>query len=217
MKVKFSAIILAVIMIFTLSACGAGEETTLSGMIVSVEGSVLSVAEMDLNDMEEMDFGGGEMPQMPEGMENFGNIEDFDPTQLQGNLPEGAQLPEGAEMPEWGEGEMPEMPEGMTLPEGMEFPEGMEMPENGEMPDFEGVIGGEAPDFESFGADVETKEIDISDAHISLEIEDGKASGSLDDIKSGSFVTITIDGKGKATYVLVSSASFFGGMNIPSE
>lgn len=46
-----------------------------------------------------------------------------------------------------------------------------------------------------------------------LEIEGGKASGSLEDLKPGSFVTITINGKGQATYVLISAQSGFGGRN----
>lgn len=36
-------------------------------------------------------------------------------------------------------------------------------------------------------------------------------TGSMDDIKAGTFVTITVNGKGKVTNVLVSSQSFFGG------
>ena len=36
-------------------------------------------------------------------------------------------------------------------------------------------------------------------------------TGSMDDIKAGTFVTLTVNGKGKVTNVLVSSQSFFGG------
>ena len=61
----------------------------------------------------------------------------------------------------------------------------------------------------NFADDVETKDVDISGAHISVEIDGGKASGSISDVKAGSMVTITLDGKGKATNVLVSSQSFF--------
>ena len=44
-----------------------------------------------------------------------------------------------------------------------------------------------------------------------MEIEDGKATGSMDDIKTGSFLTITMNGKGEVTNVLVSSSRGFGG------
>ena len=67
--------------------------------------------------------------------------------------------------------------------------------------------------FENFASDAETKDVDIGDAHISVEIDGGKASGSMDDIKAGAFVTITINGKGEVTNVLVSSRSSFGGGN----
>ena len=43
------------------------------------------------------------------------------------------------------------------------------------------------------------------------KMDGGKESGSLDNIQPGTFVTVTVSGKGKATYVLVSSQSFFGG------
>ena len=41
--------------------------------------------------------------------------------------------------------------------------------------------------------------------------ESDKESGSMENIQPGTFVTITVNGKGKVTYVLVSSQSFFGG------
>ena len=142
------------------------------------------------------DFTKSERPQMPEGMEGFGG---FTPDEFDGTLPEGETFPQ------WGEGEMPEMPEGM------EPPEGMTMPENGEMPDFNGENGGMRPGFGNFGEDMETTDVDIANAHISVEIDGGKASGSMNDIKAGTFVTITMNGKGEATYVLVSSMEGFGG------
>ena len=54
--------------------------------------------------------------------------------------------------------------------------------------------------------DMETTEIDIANAHISVEIYGGKESGTLDSITRGSMVTITLDKKGNATYVLVTSS-----------
>ena len=77
------------------------------------------------------------------------------------------------------------------------------------MPDF-GGMGGMGSGFGNLGEDVETTQINIADAHISVEIDGGKASGSMDDIKAGTFVTVTVNGKGLATYVLVPSQSFFG-------
>ena len=67
------------------------------------------------------------------------------------------------------------------------------------------------PGFGNFDTDMETTDVDIADAHISVEIDGGKASGSMDDIKAGVTVTVTMNGKGKVTNVLVSSQSFFGG------
>ena len=191
MKRKFAAILMTLALAVSLAACGGGEETTLTGMVVSLEGTVVSLAEMGGRD-----FTDGERPQMPEGMEGF---EGFDPGAFEGTLPEGETFPrrEAGEMP--------------GMPEGMEPPEGMTMPENGEMPDFGGENGGMGPGFGGFGGDMETKTVDIGNAHISVEIDGGKESGSLEDIVPGAFVTITMNGKGEAAYVLVSSQSAFGG------
>ena len=205
MKRKWIAILMALALAVTLAACGAGKETTLTGMVVSVDGTVISLMEMDTADMGSMDFAEGQQPEMPEGMEGFQGFGNFDPEDFEGAFPEGGNFSP------WGDGEMPEgmeLPEGMTIPEGMELPEGMEIPEDGQMPGFGGMGG---MDFGNFDADVETTDVDISDAHISVQIDGGKASGSMEDIQAGTFVTITMNGKGKATNVLVSSQSFFGG------
>lgn len=199
MKKKLAAIFTALAMTISLAACGAEEETTLTGIVVSVDGTVISLVEMDISNMGNQDFTGGERPEMPEGMEGFQGFGDF-----------GEMFPEGGNFPQWGEGEMPEMPEGMAPPEGMT------MPENGEMPDF-GDMSGMGSGFGSFGEDAETKNVDIANAHISVEIEGGKATGSMDDIKVGAFVTITMNGKGEVTNVLVSSQSGFGGIRMPTN
>ena len=209
MKKKLVAIFVALVMTISLAACGAGEETTLTGMVVSVDGTVISLMEMDTGNMSGKDFAGGERPEMPEGMEDFQGFGDFNPEDFDGTLPEGETFPQGGERPQMPEGsEMLDIPEGETMPEGMELPEGMTIPENGEMPDF-GSMGGMG--FGNFDSDAETKNVDIGDAHISVEIDGGKASGSMDDIKAGTFVTITMNGKGEVTNVLVSSQSGFGG------
>ena len=196
MKRKIIAIMMTLVLAATLAACGGGEETTLTGMVVSVDGTVLTLVEMDAGSMGGRDFAEGERPEMPEGMEGFAG---FNPNEFDGTLPEGETFPQ------WGEGEMPERPDGM------EPPEGMTLPENGEMPDLGGENGGMRPGFGNFGEDMETTDVDIANAHISVEIDDGKASGSMEDLVPGAFVTITMNGKGEVTNVLVSSQSFFGG------
>ena len=184
---KHMAILMIAAVLFSLAACGAKEETTLSGIVVSVDGTVISLMEMNGN----MNFGKGERPQMPEGMEGF-NPEEFDGT-----------MPNGKNFPQWGDGEMPEIPEGMTPPEGMT------RPENGERPDFRDEDGSKRPGFGNIMENVETRDVDIADAHISVEIENGKEAGSLENIVPGTFVTITMNSKGKATYVLVASGFSF--------
>ena len=108
------------------------------------------------------------------------------------------------------------MPDDMTPPEGMTIPQDGEMPSfGGGMPNFNGGMpnfgGGMGAGFGNFSSDMETTEVEIGDAHISVEIEGGKASGSMSDLKAGTFVTITMNGKGKVTNVLIFSQSFFGG------
>ena len=186
MKKQLTLILAALLLASSMTACGKEENTTLTGMVMSVDGTVISLVEMDSSNMGGMDFSGGERPQMPEGMEGFGGFEsfegfgDFNPEDFSGSFPQ------------WGSGEMPEMPEGMEIPEGMTMP---------------GFGGGMDFDFESIVSDAETKTVDIGDAHISVEIDGGKASGSLEDIQAGTFVTITMNGKGEVTNVLVSTRS----------
>lgn len=185
-----------------MAGCGTGETSTVTGMVVAVDGTVISFVEMDMESMG--DFGGerpenGERPEMPEG---------FDPENFNGEMPEGfdpenfdGEMPEGFD-PENFNGEMPEGfdPENFNG----EMPEGFD-PENfnGEMP--EGV---EVPEMVIDTSNATS--IDLKNAHISVEIEDGKASGSMDDIQPGTFVTVTLNKKGQAENVLVSASSGFG-------
>lgn len=193
MMKKWMAMMIAFLMMFSLGACGEAEETTVTGMVIAVDGTKISLMEMDMNNLGSKDFEKGEMPEDFQGLENI-NPEDFK-----------GSMPDGEDFPKWEDGEMPDMPEGMTPPEGKE------RPEDGKMPEFFGENGGRMPGFGGFGEDVETKEMDIAKAHISVEIDGGKASGTMDDIQPGTFVTVTLNGKGEVTYVLVSSRSFFGG------
>ena len=196
---RIIAAALGLTMVLTVAACSKkteeGTTTTVTGMVTAINGSVISLVEMNGNGQM-----GGERPSRPENMEGFENFEGF----------------EGGENP-WGEGEMPSFPEG-------EMPdfEGGEMPQrptgedgefvpfgDGQMPNFE---GGEMPDMGKFEYDGEVTEIDIGSAHISVQDGDIKASGSLSDIQVGSFVTITRNEKGEVTNVLVTSTSGFGDM-----
>ena len=215
MKRKIITILMALAMTLSLAACGAGEETTLTGMVVSVDGTVISLVEMDAGTM---DFSQGEMP---EGMESFQGFGGFDPGAFDGSLPEGETFPqrgEGGMMPPEGM----DFPEGMTMPEGMEFPEDMTMPDGMDLPeDMTMPDGMDLPEDMTmpengrmpggFSEDMETKDVDVSAAHISVEIDGGKEGGSMDSVTPGSFVTITLNGKGEATYVLVSPRSGFSG------
>lgn len=190
MKRKIWAIALCITMIFTLAACAKEEEeTTISGMVVSVDGSVIQLMETSgdmTNQGNREQSGKNQRPSMP------GNMEGFDPEQFGGTMPEGMegfdpenfQRPEGETRPE---GERPTMPEGETRPQG-------------------GFSGGR---FNLEG--VETKSVDIGNAHISKQVDGVKESASLSDIQPGTMVTITLNSKGEATYVLITSTGFGGG------
>lgn len=210
---KIIAILSAMLLMLVFAACGEKEETkTLTGMVVSVDGTTISLMETDGNMGGSGNFpgmgaggnfpgmggsGSSQRPQMPEGMEGFDGFEGMDMENFPGfgNFnPEDFQdsMPEGGSFPQWGSGELPD---GMTMPEG------------GQMPNF----GDMEFDREEYLEDMETQTLDLSDAHISVEIDGGKASGSMEDIKAGAFVTVTVNGKGKVTNVLVSSRSGFSG------
>ena len=206
---KILAILLTLALAASLVGCG-GEETTVTGMVVSVEGTVIQLMETS-GDMGNR----GQDGQRPEGMENFQGFGNFNP--------EDFTMPEGETRPQRGDGERPQMPEDFTMPEGMTMPEqgewpedmtlpeGMTMPQKGERPSFGGNGGNRGEGFGNWGSDAETKELDLANAHISIEIEGGKESGSMDDIHPGTMVTVTLSAKGQATYVLISSRSGFGG------
>ena len=196
MKRKIIAILMMFALAASLAACGQEEEITMTGMVVSIDGTVISLVEMDTGKMSGIASEEGERPKMPGDTEGFGR---FNPDTFSGTLPDGEHFPQ------WGEGEMPE------VPEGMEPPEGMTMPKDGRMPGFGGENGEMGSGIGNFGADMETTDVDIANAHISVEIDGGKASGSMDNIKAGSFVTITVNSKGEATYVLITSINSFGG------
>ena len=120
---KWIAALLALMLLVALTACGEEETTTVSGMVVAVDGSVISLVEMD-GTSGGMNFDRGEMPQdftMPEDMEGFqgfGGFGGFSGEGWNGQMPEGfnGQMPEGfnGQMPE-GFGGVQQSGEGSTL------------------------------------------------------------------------------------------------------
>ena len=215
MKRKIFAMFLVLALVLSLGACGQSKETTVTGMVVSVNGTVITLMEMDESVTSQ--FSEGQIPSMPEGFEGFSGS-------FNGTMPEGGSfpgwngssempsMPEGGSFPGWnGSNEMPSMPEGGSFPGWNGSSEMPQMPEGGSMPQFpSGDRGNMTPDFGNITIDGETQEIDLANAHISVEIDGGKEGGSMENITPGAFVTVTLDGKGKATYVLVSQTSGFG-------
>lgn len=201
MKKRWMTVISALALFLTMTACGEEKETTLTGMVTTMDGTVISVVEMgaDMRGERPSMFEEGEMPTMPEGMEDFTIPEDFDPENPDRTPPEGFDPGSfGGQMPNGGD--MPERPTGEGMPE---MPTGEGMSNFGDMSGMFGDMG-------------EATSIDIANARISVEIEEGKASGSMEDVKPGAFVTITLNGKGEATAVLVSANSGFGGRFMPN-
>ena len=242
----------AILLLVALLLCGCGEketaveQTTVKGMVVSVDGTKVELMSTDNMTMGgnrpsrgegngEGDYGrpqGGNRPEgdftmpedftIPEGFEGFNGQM---PEGFNGQMPEGfnGQMPEGfggGNMPNFGDGNTPSF--GGQAPEGdFTWPEGdFTMPEGfgeGEMPTMpEGFGGGNRFNSEN----LETTAYDLKDAHISVEIEGGKASGTMADITVGSRLTLTLEGD-KVVNVLVSQSSFgnfggFGGGNMPN-
>ena len=196
MMKKWIVILAVLTMILSLTACG-GEESTVTGMVVSVDGTTISLMEMEGGFDGRMPMGEkGEMPTRPEGMEDFNpeDMEDF-------TIPEGMENfdPEKMEDFNFEDFNPEDMPEGFG-PGGFGEGEPPEKPAEGERPQM-----------------AEATNIDIASAHISLEIEGGKESGSMSNIVPGAFVTVTLSPRGEATYVLVSPSMGFGGFgNFPA-
>lgn len=183
MKNKILAAICALGMLLSMAGCGDGEETTTTAMVTAVEGTVVTLREMNREfsqrpEGERQQRPEGEMQERPEG-ERPQDQEGFDPEQFGGTMPSF-------------DGTMPEEFEGTRPTRG-----------DGE---------GERPAFQMPEGSGETVTVDLAKTHISVEIDGGKATGSMEDIKVGSFLTITKNAKGEVTNVLVSSRSGFGGM-----
>lgn len=192
MKFKLIWILCIVSLILCAVGCGKTEEsTTVTGIVVSVDGSVISVRTMG----SQNPYGAnGRDSQRPTGEEGR-RFPSFD-----GEMPERPTGEKGRRFPSFN-GETPERPTGE---EGRRFPSF-----NGEMP--ERPTGEEGRGFPSFnGENTEAKSYDLSTAHISVEIDEGKASGTMEDVKQGSIVTLTLNKKGEVTLVLVSSRNLSG-------
>lgn len=204
---KWMALALILGLLFSLAACGGQEETTLTAMVVSVEGTVVSLMEMDAQggaNAGRPSGSDGQMPQRPEGMEDFA-------------MPEGGfggfgGMPGGMEdftMPEGGFGGMPEGMEDFTMPEDFDPENFMSGGFGAMMPG--GAMGGERPEMDMGENGGQTRTLDLANAHISVQIDGGKATGSMSDITVGVFVTVTLNDKGEATRVVVLGNSGFGG------
>lgn len=177
MKTKLISILCIISLVLCAVGCGAAEEsTTVTGIVVSVDGTVVSIRTMGSRGQNGEN---GQRGQRPIG-----------------------------EMPERPTGEMPELPTGEGFP-GRPF-DG-EMPDRpiGEMP--ERPTGEEERKRPSFGgANTEAESYDLANAHVSVEIDEGKAAGTMEDIKEGAIVTLTLNKKGEVTQVLVSSRNLSG-------
>lgn len=232
MKRKLTAMLCLAALLLCMTGCSEKEETTtLTGMVVSVEGTVVNI--MDTSNMG--NFQGNWGGNRPSGSENGQRPEgNFTIPEGEFTMPEGMTIPEGGfTRPEGGfvrpeGGNRPEggtRPEGGNRPEGdytrpqgefdpnnfqgqfpegnFTMPEGMTLPEGGNRPNFGG-------NNENGKLQMETTAVDLANAHISIQDGDIKAAGSISDIKVGSMLTITLNGKGVATEVLVTSSGMSG-------
>lgn len=214
MKHKIIALLCAAALIVCMTGCSKEEETTtMTAMVISVDGTVVTLRQLADRQMEMPE--NGEAPDMP----------------AQGEEP---SMPAGGEMPEKpADGEMPELPadgEKPTKPENGEETEAMGdvAPESidGTAPlDIQQIPEGETPPELPDDENGDRKEgrgelhdqgesvtLDLANAHISVEIDGGKATGSMEDITVGSILTVTLNAAGEATNVLVSSMSGFDPM-----
>lgn len=195
--ISIISLLCAVLLVMMLTSCGKDEESTITGIVTSIDGGKVTIMEMNLSSVREGgfdpgEFGGtmtgdfdGDRPEMPEGFD----LDNFDPSQM-------PEMPDGFDTGDFDPSQRPERPDGLDT--GDFDPK-----------DFDG----ERPNMSDFG-DGETQTIDISNAHISIEDNGEKASGTIDDVTVGSSITVTLNGKGEATNVSVTSSrrGFKGGM-----
>lgn len=206
MKRRIMAILCLAALVLSVAGCSKKEEktATMTAMVVSLEGTVVTLWEFDMTNRGGSNRGDGQ-GQRPNRDENWQRPEgDFTRPEGDFTMPEeGFTRPEGGFFrPEEG---FTRPEEDFTRPEGDfdgERPEGSQRPTRPE---------GERPNFGNFGDNqAETTTVDLKNAHISIQDGDIKAAGSIDDIKPGSFLTITLNSKGEATEVLVAPIGGFG-------
>ena len=223
---KILKMMVIVMVISILSGCSAViadegadySNKTLTGQISEIDGSKLTLELGKLKKNKETQETTGQAPMMPEGFD--GQLpEDFDgelpedfngqPPMMQGQTGEqGGQMMEGnrpekpqdfnGQRPQMENGEMPELPDGQMpqLPEG-------EMPEdfNGQMPQgFPGQMDQNKKTTYTFEKKSDTASIDVGDVEVTLS--DGSI-GTVDDLKVGDVVQITVDGNNKVTSLTV--------------
>ena len=73
MKRKWIALVCVLALMLCLTACGEEETVSVTGMVVSVDGTVVTLMEMDQENMNFRGMEDGQMPSMPEG----GEMPDF--------------------------------------------------------------------------------------------------------------------------------------------
>ena len=212
MKNKLLLLLLALILAVSFTACGGGEETTVTGIVVSIEGTTVSLMEFDGEMSAEnmpQRFEGEEMPDMkgfgnfnPEDMEGF-DFENMNPEDLKDFDFENMD-PEDLENFDFGNFNPKDMENFNPEDFAGKMPEGAEMPER---PSGGNMFGGMISQLEG----VETTEVEIGNAHISLEYNGVKEGGSINDVTVGSYVTVTMNSKGEATRVVISSMAGMSG------
>lgn len=182
MKRKLIALLCLTALVLSVAGCSEKEDTT-----STVTGIVVSIE--------------GTVVTLRQFDRNTTGNSNRDNAQQRPSRDENWQRPEGDFTRPEGDFTMPE--EDFTRPEVGKRPEEGQRPT---MPE------GERPSFGNFGDDQgETTTADLKNAHISIQDGDIKAAGSIDDIKAGSFLTVTVNSKGEATEVLVASMRGFGG------
>ncbi len=168
MKTKSLWLAILLIAAVLLAACTKETESTVSGMVVMKEGTVIYLLESNsVNTTESLPTEDGEAGSEPSRPDM-----DFNPEDADGSRPSRS---------------------------GKNF-----------NPDNADRSGKNRPD-RNFNIDELTK-IDISEAHISIEIDEGKEAGTIDDVKEGSRVTIVLKGE-KPVTVLVSANQRNGNWN----
>lgn len=200
------------IMALVVSGCGKSnsKKESLYGQVKSVEGKKITIALAEKNNAlqapntpTDAAQSGGEKPNgnPPSGSEKPDGNPPSDSEKPDGNLPSGSEKPDG------------------NPPSGNEKPDG-NPPSGSEKPDGEPPEGGpQGGGMGMPGLTLTGKEQTVTcDDGTKIQVEDkGQTNdGSLDDIKEGSIVTVTMEGN-KVTAITVSNRGPDGGMGSGDE